>query len=314
MKKIFTFALAVLLMSTANAQTQKGDIDKDGKITVSDITALINIYLNQGAEEKADTTLFHEFTGYIFVTSAYFKDSYYGNDAKLAVYKTSAGEYIVTFSDPTWGDATFSNVTVGQELSGEGSLTMAYRGKVSTYPATIGGPMHTPVITMPDVMGGTTITFHPGTAPAAFTTAGNYDGTNTVVVGGQFSYTADVTYKITANADGTINIFVPEFTLEKTLMGDVTMGSYTISNVAWDEKKGSFYRDYSEDGLSFHMTAVNNGTTTIDSDYTFNKDNVVSIEAQPTEGGIKIINNFQPGAMPFPIVATFEGPKSPNLR
>ena len=114
--------------------------------------------------------------------------------------------------------------------------------------------------------------------------------------------------------DGTINIFVPEFTLEKTLMGDVTMGSYTISNVAWDEKKGSFYRDYSEDGLSFHMTADNNGTTTIDSDYTFNKDNVVSIEAQPTEGGIKIINNFQPGAMPFPIVATFEGPKSPNLR
>ncbi|MBQ9363607.1 MAG: hypothetical protein IJT97_09365 [Bacteroidaceae bacterium] len=314
MRRILTFMLAVAMGLSASAQV-KGDIDKDGVITVSDITTLINIYLGEGQEEKTDTTLFHEFTGYIFVTSAYFTNSYYGNEAQLAVYKTSKNEYIVTFSDPQWGDATFSNVTMGRELSGEGILTMVYRGKVSTYNVTISGPMTTPVITAADLMGGTTIQFYPGTAPIAYTTAANYKGTNTVVVGGQFTYTADITYKITANDDNTVNITVPEYQLTGTMMGDITLGSYTISHVAWDEEKGAFYRDYSQDELSMHLTIVNNeGVTTMDDDYPFNSDSEVNIEAQPTDTGIKIVNNFQPGKMPFPIATTFEGTKMPNLR
>ncbi len=315
MKKFITFMLATLLMGSANAQQTKYDIDKDGSVTVSDITTLINVYLEQGVEEQADTTLFHEFMGYIFVSSAYFTDSYYGNEAKLAVYKTTAGEYIVTFSDPQWGDATFTHVTVGRELAGDGTLTMFYHGKMYEYAATLSGPMTTPVISIPDVMGGTSITFHVGDAPACYTTAGNYSGTNTVVVGGMYAYTADGTYKITANADGTININVPEVQLAGTMMGDIVMGGYTVSNVAWDDERGAFYRDYSKDGLSVHITIAQNGNTTMDDDYTFSEDNAVNILAKPTEdGGIKIVNNFQPGKMPFPIAATFEGTKTPNLK
>lgn len=315
MKKIFTFILATLLMGTANAQQNKYDVDQDGSVTVSDITTLINMYLNQGTEERSDTTLFHEFTGYIFVTSAYFTDSYYGNEATLAVYKTSEGEYIATFSDPQWGEATFTHITVGQELAGEGTLTMLYHGKMYEYAATIGGPMTTPVITIPDVMGGTSITFHVGTAPVCYTTAGIYDGTNTVVVGGMFAYTSDITYKITANPDSTINIVVPDIQLTGTIMGDISMSSYTISNVAWDETREAFYRDYSKDNLSVHMTIVQNGNTTIDDDYVFSEENAVNILAKPLEEeGIKIVNNFKPGKMPFPIAATFEGTKTPNLK
>lgn len=315
MKKFITFMLATLLMGSANAQQTKYDIDKDGSVTVSDITTLINVYLEQGMEEQADTTLFHEFTGYIFVSSAYFTDSYYGNEAKLAVYKTTAGEYIVTFSDPQWGDATFTHVTVGRELAGDGTLTMLYHGKMYEYAATLSGAMTTPVISIPDVMGGTSITFHVGDAPACYTTAGNYSGTSTVVVGGMYAYTADGTYKITANADGTININVPEVQLAGTMMGDIVMGGYTVSNVAWDDERGAFYRDYSKDGLSVHITIAQNGNTTMDDDYTFSEDNAVNILAKPTEdGGIKIVNNFQPGKMPFPIAATFEGTKTPNLK
>jgi len=313
MKKIFTLLLAAAMTIVASAQTKKGDIDGDGVITVSDITALINYYLTGGEEEKVDTTLFHAFDGYIFVTSGYFTNSYYGNNAQLAVYKTSKDEYIVTFSDPQWGDATFADVQVGRELSGEGTLTMAYRGKVSDYAATISGPMGTPVITLADVMGGTTITFHPGTAPLAYTTEGNYKGTNTVVVGGQYPYDADITYKLTANTDGSINITVPEFQLTGTVMGDLTLGSYTISNIAYDETRGAFYRDYTNDGLAMHMTAVNGDVTTMDSDYTFEA-NGADIEVKVTESGITVVNNFQPGRMPFPIAATFEGTKTPILR
>ena len=319
MKKFITFMLATLLMGSANAQQTKYDIDKDGSVTVSDITTLINVYLEQGMDTGTDpgddTTLLHEFTGYIFVTSAYFTDSYYGNEAVLAVYKTAEGEYIVTFSDPQWGEATFTHVTVGQQLDGSGTLTMLYHGQMYEYAATLSGPMTTPVISIPDVMDGTSITFHVGNAPVCYTTAGNYAGTNTVVVGGMFSYSVDMTYKITANADGTINIVVPEVQLNGTMMGDIVMGGYTVSNVAWDDERGAFYRDYSKDGLSVHLTISQNGTVTMDDDFAFSEDNAVNILAKPTEdGGIKIVNNFQPGKMPFPIAATFEGTKTPNLK
>ena len=312
MKRLFTLLLAVSSMSAMNAQNLKGDIDGDGQITVSDITLLINYYLT-GDEEKADTTLFHSFDGYIFVTSGYFTNSYYGNDAKLAVYKTSNDEYIVTFSDPQWGDVMFPNVAIGRELSAEGTLTMAYRGKVSDYAATLSGPMSVPVISMPDVMGGTTITFHPGQAPLSYTSAGNYKGTNNVVVGGQYPYEANITCKLTAQTDSTVSITLPEYELAGTMMGDLTLGSYTISNIAYDAKRGAFYRDYTNDGLQMHMKAVKDGNTTMDGDYTFEA-NGATIEIKIADDQVSIVNTYQPGRMPFPIEATFEGTKVPTLK
>ena len=307
MKKLFTLMFATLLATTIQAQV-RGDMDDDNKVTTNDIVILIEKYLDVQKAEKVDTTLFHAFDGYIIVSSAYFTNSYYGDAAKLAVYKTSKDEYIVTFSDPQWGDAIFHNVNVGGELSGEGTLTMDYRGKIGTYEATIGGPMTTPIITMPSVMGGTTITFHVGAAPAAYKAAGSWKGTNTVVVGGQFTYTADITYKITSNDDGTINIVVPEYQLPGTVMGDLTLGTYTIANIAYDKERNAFYRDYANDGLSMHLKAEKDGSATMDSDYTF-ENNDANILVKLTDEGIEVVNNFQPGRMPFPIACSFSGTK-----
>ena len=105
-----------------------------------------------------------DYSGYIYVSSAYFTDSYYGNDATLGIH-TRESTYIVTFSDPQWGEAEFLDVSIGEELSGTGTLTMTYRGKVGTYDAVLGGTLEIPTISLPDVMGGTIITFHKGTAP-----------------------------------------------------------------------------------------------------------------------------------------------------
>ena len=85
-------------------------------------------------------------------------------------------------------------------------------------------------------------------------------------------------------------------------MGNLTLGSYTISNVAYNEENGVFYRDYSGDGISFHLKST--GASNFDSDYTFEK--LGNITVTPTETGLTIVNNFQPGSMPFPISATFE--------
>ena len=89
-------------------------------------------------------------------------------------------------------------------------------------------------------------------------------------------------------------------------MGDLTLGAYTVSNVAYDQERGAYYRDYSADGLTFHLTAVNNGATTMDNDYDFTR--LGAIEVKATEGGgVSVVNTFQPGAMPFPVESVFEG-------
>lgn len=115
-------------------------------------------------DEPEFTAIDADYSGYIFVSSAYFPDTYYGNDALLSIH-TQGKSYVVTFSDPQWGEAEFTDVTVGEVLSGTGSLTMTYHGKTGTYDATLGGTLDVPTISLPDVMGGTVITFHKGTAP-----------------------------------------------------------------------------------------------------------------------------------------------------
>lgn len=137
------------------------------------------------------------------------------------------------------------------------------------------------------------------------TIAGTYTGTNTVVVGGQFSYTAEVTCVITENIDGTINFTWPTYTLAGTVMGDLTLGSYTVSNIAYDKTRGGWFRDYSEDGLVQHFSAVQNGSATMDKDYTLGKNSTILIMME--DGAIKVTNPFKLGAMPLPISASFDG-------
>jgi hypothetical protein len=242
--------------------------------------------------------------GYIFVSSGYFKDSYYGNQATMSV-KAENDQYTVSFHDPQWGDVDFENVTFDeaqQTFSGTGTLTMVYRGKEGKYAASVNGNPEEFVITMPDVMGGTAITFYAGKAPLACELNGNFSGINTIEVGGN-PYPVNITYKVTANPDSTINISLPEYQVEGTPMGDLTLGAYALKNIAYDEEKGAFYSLYGE-GVKEHLTAVRNGVTTIDEDYELDASSYIQVEK--TENGIKVINSFKPGAMPFPIVATFE--------
>lgn len=138
--------------------------------------------------------------------------------------------------------------------------------------------------------------------------SGAYTGTNSVNVGGMYTYTAELTATVTENADGTLDLTWPEYRLSNTIMGDLTLGSYTIRNIAWDADKNAWYRDYSNDGLIQHFTAVKDGTTSMDKDYTLGKTSTVTITVAE-DGTLKIVNPFKLGAMPFPITATFTGKK-----
>lgn len=134
----------------------------------------------------------------------------------------------------------------------------------------------------------------------------------TVTVGGQFTYNNDnVTYELRRYKDGKtdkLDVTVPSYTLANTIMGDLTLGSYTVKGLVYDEAQGGYYRDYKNDGLKFHFTAVQGGKTTMDKDYDFatDKDNNILVKYEGSNVS-SIVNTFQVGTMPFGIVSVFSG-------
>ena len=131
-----------------------------------------------------------------------------------------------------------------------------------------------------------------------------------VNVGGKFPYANEgVTYNVRKYMDGDVqkvDVEVPTYTLDNTVMGNLTLGTYTVKGLTYDEEKGGFYRDYKNDGLSFHFIAEQNGNKTIDGDYEFNaqKDNNILVKYNGSKI-TDIVNTFQMGAMPFGIVSSF---------
>ncbi len=255
--------------------------------------------------------------GYIFVSSTFFPDTYYGDCATLTIRKEN-GQWTVLFIDPQWGHATFENVQIDMPhfaytATGTGTIVMKdlHSGVENSYDATISGDVTNPTITAQlGKMGAVTIKFFAGPASKACQLHGNYQGTNSVVVGNDMTgtfgpYTTDITCKVTANPDATLNVEIPEYVLNKTAIGNLTLGTVTIKNVYYDSAKDRFFRPYGNlDELTMHFKAEG-GMMNSDIDAPFTEDS--EIEVRSTETGLKIINTFRVGSMPFPIVTTFEG-------
>lgn len=152
--------------------------------------------------------------------------------------------------------------------------------------------------------------------PMTYTVKGYYvkavSNPITVTVGGQFTYNNDnVTYELRRYKDGgtdKLDVTVPSYSLANTIMGNLTLGSYTVKGLVYDEAQGGYYRDYKNDGLKFHFTAVQGGKTTMDKDYDFatDKDNNILVKYEGNDVS-SIVNTFQVGTMPFGIVSVFSG-------
>ncbi len=131
-----------------------------------------------------------------------------------------------------------------------------------------------------------------------------------VSVGGMYNYSNEsVTYNVRKYKEGDLELLdvqIPTYELKGTVMGDLTLGTYTVKQLAYDDEKGGYYRDYRNDDLKFHFTAVQNGNTTMDGDYMFNakKDNTILVKYNDTAVQ-DIVNTFQMGVMPFGIVSKF---------
>lgn len=130
-----------------------------------------------------------------------------------------------------------------------------------------------------------------------------------VNVGGAFDYkNENVTYKVRKYKDGDVekvDVEVPSYTLDNTVMGNLTLGTYIVKGLTYDAEKGGYYRDYKNDGLKFHFKAEG-GSVNYDQDFEFNatKDNNILVVYDGSNIS-SIVNTFQMGAMPFPIKSTF---------
>ena len=257
--------------------------------------------------------MIHEFTGYLTVKNVVFDNKRFDTGAKIKVLQ-DGDKLLAEFSDTQWGTGSFVITMANHAINGTGKMKIANPnggGAAKEYDATMSGSMREIKISIPTLMGGTDITWHYAEASAASKVAGNYNGTTSLKVGGMFGpfTSATVGYKVTANEDGSINVTASE---EKytgvTMVGNLTLGTYTVKNLAYDKATNSFSRDYSEDGIKVHFK-TNGGSMKKDEDYAFGKTSKMTVTLAE-DGTLTITNNYKIGAMPFPISATYTGKKA----
>lgn len=289
MKRIFTLLFAVLTATTIMAQMH-GPMKFVGASNMK--VSTMNI------DNPSDTILF-AMNGMESgnITLPAMKGMQTIPSFTISGAKFTLGEnHVVTFADQTFStkvkvDGAEKNIT-GSSLSG-------------TY-------------NMADNSLSLTVVFQYGKMPMSMTYSvkGYYvkavSNPITVTVGGQFTYNNDnVTYELRRYKDGEtdkLDVTVPSYTLANTIMGDLTLGSYTVKGLVYDEAQGGYYRDYKNDGLKFHFTDVQGGKTTMDKDYDFatDKDNNILVKYAGNNVS-SIVNTFQVGTMPFGIVSVFSG-------
>ena len=312
MKKIFTLVIVSLLSALAvQAQTLK--VTKtDGNVVTYNASDISKIEFLP-SETPSQPKLIHEFAGYLTVKNRALDNVRFDTGAKIKVLQ-DGGKFLAEFSDTQWGTGSFVITMANHAINGTGKMKIANPnggGAAKEYDATMSGSMREIKISIPSLMGGTDITWHYAEASAASKVAGNYTGTTSLkvsVVPGSFT-SATVGYKVTANEDGSINVTASE---EKytgvTMVGNLTLGTYTVKNLAYDKATNSFSRDYSEDGIKVHFKATG-GAMERDENYEFGKTSKMTVTLAE-DGTLTITNNYKVGRMPFPISATYTGKKA----
>lgn len=113
------------------------------------------------------------YAGYTVAACAYFSQTDGGQSVELTAVSDSRVN--VNYESDTWGTFTVEGADVTERggvyvLAGSGTSVMGMAGKTNEYQCEFSGTVSegTPefTFTVPAVMGGLTVTFHPGEAPA----------------------------------------------------------------------------------------------------------------------------------------------------
>lgn len=231
----------------------------------------------------AAQTVAGSYSAYSSASFMYSATPMVANGESVVVTANTDGTVNVTLTSGTWGTTTVNNATVVKSssdysITGSGSVAMGmHAGSTKNYDCTLVGTISSNksaynfVVTVPSVMGGTTITFVNGEASAAQILQGSYSGTSTMVMKYMpegVDYTGQTT-TITANEDGTINIAYSFITTDEETGETSTMGSVELKNVVVTESGDNYTFSVSEATFSMGMS----GTL---SDYTCNVEGTIS--------------------------------------
>lgn len=143
---------------------------------------------------------------------------------------------------------------------------------------------------------------------------GTYSGTDNLNVGmaavsWNYSTANSVSYRITANNDGTINVTMPEETYTDTQIGNITIGSYTIDSLKY--VVAGYTRAYkgSKAKVHFSSTGSDKYPIVLNDNYSFSSDACVITVNRTSDGTIQINNAYVLGKSPVLIKHTFTGTK-----
>ncbi len=156
------------------------------------------------------------YKGYTLAGCAYFQNTCTAGET-VVVTENADGTANVTLTSDSWGEfvipaAQTSAAGGTYTLAGSGQTTMGMGGNVSTYACTYTAVIHSREkarmqFQVAGVMGGLTLDFTAGEAPADLLLAGTYKGyTAAVCTYFQDRYTDDESLKMTANGDGTLAV------------------------------------------------------------------------------------------------------------
>ena len=174
------------------------------------------------------------YNGYTLANCNYFQNMI-SADETVVITENTDGTATVSFTSAMWGTFTITDAQASISgnvcsLSGSGQTQMGMGGSTSTYKCTFTAEIKSQTdarmeFSIPAVMGGMTLTFQTGDAPADLLLAGTYEGyTDADCAMFQDRYTDGESVKLTANGDGSVKVV-----FESALWGTFTVESATAT-------------------------------------------------------------------------------------
>lgn len=174
------------------------------------------------------------YNGYTLASCNYFQNMI-SADETVVLTKNTDGTASVSFTSATWGEFTITDAQASISgnvcsLSGSGQTQMGMGGSTSAYDCTFTAEIRSQddarmEFRIPAVMGGMTLTFQTGDAPADLLLAGTYEGyTDADCAMFQDRYTDGESVKLTANGDGSVKVV-----FESASWGTFTVESATVT-------------------------------------------------------------------------------------
>lgn len=202
------------------------------------------------------------YDGYTLASCSYFQNMV-SADETVVITENADGTASVSFASATWGEFTVTNAQAGVNsdictLTGSGRTQMGMGGSTSSYDCTFTAEIKSQtdarmVFSIPAVMGGMTLAFRTGDAPADLLLAGTYEGyTDADCSYFQDRYTDGERVTLTANGDGTL----------KVVFESASWGTFTVES-ATASKEGEEYVFTGSGKVSMGM-----GGSTADYDFT----------------------------------------------